>query len=268
MRLFTLALVFIFGLCFGSFANVCIYRMPRRLNLSKPRSACRKCKKQIFWYNNIPLISYILLKGKCPDCACKIPAIYPIVEFTTGAAFAFLFWVYGVSPEFLLFCIVTFALIAVSGIDIDFQIIPDELSIGLIVLGLLSSFFNPVLNHSPLHSVFGIIAGGGFLYVMGIFGKIVFKKEAMGGGDVKLMAGVGAFVGFDRALLAIFLASLAATIAGTILIALKKSKRLEHIPFGPYLALGSYCTMVLPAPLVIINYILNVELSLISKFYN
>ncbi len=259
---------FIFGLLLGSFANVCIYRIPLDLSIVSPPSACPKCKKFIPWHDNIPVISYIALLGKCRSCGNKISIVYPLIELLTGITFALVFYKYGMSVNTLLFLILTFSLIVISGIDYYHKVIPDIFPLILACAGLLLSFFNTTLGDTYLqrflHSVYGLAAGGGSLFLIGVLGKAVYKKEAMGGGDVKLMAGVGAIIGWQCALFAIFVAALIGSIAGLLLVIF--SKKREYLPFGPFLAFGSYITLFLPAPAVMLNMLFEWETNLISKF--
>ena len=173
---------FLTGLAIGSFANVCIYRIPLNLSVVKPRSCCPGCKKQIKWYDNIPVLSYLFLAGKCRCCKGKISVIYPVVELMTGFSFVLLFYFYGLTPALLLFCFTVFCLVAVSGIDYYHQIIPDIFPLMLVISGLLFSFFNIILGETSLqrflNAAAGIAAGGGSLLLIGLLGQFVFKKEA------------------------------------------------------------------------------------------
>ena len=264
-------IVVVLGLIFGSFANVCIYRMPRDLSVVKPRSACPNCKKLIEWYDNVPVLSYILLGGKCRNCKNKISIRYPIIELSCAVLFAFVYFCVG--NEYILpaFLFLAFCLLVSTAIDFEFQIIPDEFSFSLMIVGLLTSCFNVFLAdtipHRILESFLGFVAGGGSLLLVAILGKLIFKKDAMGGGDIKLMAGVGAFIGWERVLFAIFIACFVGSVVGITLILFKKIKKQQPIPFGPYLALGSILTLVLPAPAIIINLIFELEEKFLVKYF-
>lgn len=263
-------IVFVFGLIFGSFANVCIYRMPRDLSIIKPDSHCTKCNGFIKWYDNIPVISYILLKGKCRNCGTKISFIYPFMETLCGLAFLSMYFLYGFSYMLFPFCILVFSLLVITAIDFEFQIIPDEFSFLLMIVGFLSSFFNFMLGDTVLqrilNSFLGFVAGGGSLLVIAVVGKWIFKKDAMGGGDIKIMAGVGTFLGWEKVLFAIFIACFIGSIVGLFLIVSKKIVRKQEIAFGPYLALSSYLTLFLPAPATIINYMFLLEEKFLIKY--
>lgn len=262
--------VFILGLVLGSFANVCIYRMPRDLSIIKPNSHCTNCNKFIKWYDNIPILSYIFLRGKCRNCGSKISIIYPTIEFICGLLFLSMYFLYGFSFMLIPFCLFVFSLLVITVIDFQFQIIPDEISFFLIIFGLMVSFFNTNLGETIstrlLNSFLGVLAGGGFLLLVAIVGKWIFGKDAMGGGDIKMMAGVGAFIGWDKVLFAIFIACVFGSIVGVSLILLKKINKKQEIPFGPYLAISSYLVLFLPSPSIIINYIFLFEEYILIKY--
>jgi leader peptidase (prepilin peptidase)/N-methyltransferase len=211
---------FFYGLCMGSFANVCIYRMPLDLSIVFPPSSCPKCSAKIKWRDNIPLLSYIYLGGKCRNCKNQISYVYPTVELICGLLFALLFYKYGLTIPFFIFALMSFCLIVVSGIDYYHQVIPDIFPLILIIAGLASAVFNDTLGVSYFKrltdSVFGALAGGGSLFIIGIIGKQIYKKDALGGGDVKLMAGVGALIGWEKVLFAIFMASFFGALAGAV----------------------------------------------------
>lgn len=262
--------LFIMGLIFGSFANVCIYRMPRDMSIMKPASHCTNCNNFIKWYDNIPIISYLFLRGKCRNCGAKISFIYPAIEFLCGLLFASMYFSFGFSYVLIPFCLLVFSLLVITAIDFEFQIIPDEFSFMLMIVGLFTSFFNPVLGdvfwQRILNSFIGLLAGGGSLLAVAIVGKWIFKKDAMGGGDIKLMAGVGAFIGWEKVLFAIFIASVLGSIVGILLILFKKIVKKQEIAFGPYLALGSYIVLFLPAPNIVVNYLIAEEEQFLVKY--
>ena len=264
-------IVFIFGLLFGSFANVCIYRMPREMSIVFPPSHCTKCNNPILWYDNIPILSYLILKGKCRKCGDKISIRYPLVEAACGLLFVLMFFVTGLTYMLPVFCFFAFCMLVITMIDFDFQIIPDEFSIGLIIVGLLTSFLNSFLGTSSLErflqSILGCVAGGGSLIALAIIGKFMFKQDAMGGGDIKLMAGVGAFIGWQRVLFAIFIAAFIGSVVGITLIVAKKMKKRDMMPFGPCLAVASLLTLFLAHPAYIVNKIIMYEENLFVKLF-
>jgi leader peptidase (prepilin peptidase)/N-methyltransferase len=250
--------VFIFGSVVGSFLNVCIYRMPLGQSVVKPRSHCPHCKKSIFWYDNIPFISYLILRARCRFCKQRISFRYFLVEFITASIFLILFVRYGLSFAFIFYILFICALIIATFVDIAHRIIPDEVSLGGIVVGFLLSVFRGLslspfsFNHSPMvNSLLGIIIGGGIIYSIGkSFDLIYFKllkkgpiegeTESMGGGDVKLLAMIGAFLGFKTALFTFFLACLLGALVGVINLTIKKQ---HTIPFGPFLSLAAFISL-------------------------
>ena len=240
------AIAFMFGAIVGSFLNVCIYRLPKGKSIVTPPSHCPKCGKPINWYDNIPLLSYIVLKGRCRSCREPISPGYFIVETVTAVLAVALFAVFGLSHKFTAYCILFSGLIVATFVDLEIREIPDEVSLGGLVAGLaLAAIFPDVLNavswnKAIVSSVLGVIAGGGSIYLMGFFGEMIFRKEAMGGGDVKLMAMIGAFVGWKFALLVFFLAPVFGSVVGLILRA--KDGR-DIIPYGPYLSLAAVITV-------------------------
>jgi leader peptidase (prepilin peptidase) / N-methyltransferase len=242
-------LFFILGLVLGSFANVCIYRLPAGKSIVTPGSQCPKCGKNILWYDNIPLLSYILLRGKCRFCKAPISFRYFIVELLTGVLFLLTFLKFGVSPALFVYLIFVLALIIVSFIDIDTFLIPDVIVLPGILLGLIFSVLFPQIHQIQIHqitrtgsflySLEGVLLGGLVLLFLGVVGKFIFKKEAMGGGDVKLLAMIGAFLGWKCVLLSLFFGSLLGTVVSLSLIVAGKKKIEEYVPFGPYLGLGA-----------------------------
>ena len=239
--------VFILGLVIGSFLNVCIYRLPKGIFLKQKFSFCPHCKRKIKWFDNIPLISYVLLRGHCRYCGQRISFIYPLVELITGLSFLSLFIYFGVTPFFFIYFFLICALIVATFTDFKEQIVPDEVTLGGLALGLLISFIYPTLHEVGSHwiglfnSFLGALVGAGALYLTGVFGNIVFRKESMGGGDVKLLAMVGAFLGWKMVLLTFFISPFFGAIAG---IMLKLKKKAETIPYAPFLSLGSVISLI------------------------
>lgn len=222
-----------FGLLVGSFLNVCIYRLPRGESIVFPGSHCPQCNHPIRPWENIPVVSYLFLGGKCHYCHTRIPWRYPLVETLTAAFFVIFVHLYAVSFATLFYLIFTCALLVISFIDLDYQIIPDKISLPGIVVGFIASFFLPLTWYD---SLLGILIGGGIILAVGYVGKWVFKKEAMGGGDVKLMAMIGAFLGWKLVLLTLFFASVVGAVIGVVF---KLVTGKEYIPFGPFLSLGA-----------------------------
>jgi leader peptidase (prepilin peptidase)/N-methyltransferase len=234
--------LFCLGAAVGSFLNVCIYRLPRKESIIHPRSFCPHCKHKIVWYDNIPFLSYIILKRRCRYCKRIISFRYFLVELITASLFLFLFMQFGLSVSFWIYVILFSSLIVVSFIDIDIQEIPDEISLSGIVIGLIISFIFPQLQVQSshqlalLHSFLGVLVGGGSIYITGLIGNAIFKKESMGGGDVKLMAMIGAFIGWKLVLLTFFVAPFLGTAVGIVL-KIKEGRSL--IPYGPFLSLAA-----------------------------
>lgn len=235
-------LIFILGLIVGSFSNVCIYRIPRDESIVYPASHCPKCHSNILPKDNIPLLSYILLRGKCRNCKNKISIQYPIVEFLTGLIYLIIYLAFGLSFQTLIYIILLSALIIIAFIDLNDQIVPDVISLPGVVIGFIVSFF--VTYISVINSGLGILVGGGIILIIGIAGNIIFKKEAMGGGDVKLAAMIGAFLGWRYIIISLFLGFFLGALAGIILILSKIKKREDMVPFGPFIVLGSLITLL------------------------
>ena len=235
--------VLAFGLVVGSFLNVCIYRLPLKISIAKGRSFCPHCQSKITWYDNIPLLSYLLLGAKCRHCQQPISWVYPLVEALTAALFILSFWKFGLSWQFLSGLILLSALIVITFIDLRHQIIPDLISIPGILLGLVFSFLIPGFHW--LNSLIGVLLGGLFFYLLAWGGQLLFKKESLGGGDIKLAAMLGAFLGWQKLILVFFLSSFLGALVGIILIfAVKDFRSKRIIPFGPFLALASLVALL------------------------
>ena len=234
--------IFILGLIVGSFSNVCIYRIPKNESIIFPASHCPKCNSNISPKDNIPLLSYILLKGRCRNCKSKISIQYPIVELLTGLIYLIIYLIYGLSVQTLIYIILSSALIIIAFIDLNEQIVPDVISLPGIVIGFIISFF--VTYISFINSALGILVGGGIILIIGVAGSVIFKKEAMGGGDVKLAAMIGAFLGWKYIIISLFLGFFIGALAGIILILSKIKNREDVVPFGPFIVLGSFVTLL------------------------
>jgi leader peptidase (prepilin peptidase)/N-methyltransferase len=227
---------FIFGLCIGSFLNVCIYRLPASKSISHPRSSCPSCGELIRFYDNIPVFSYLFLKGRCRFCREPISVRYPIIEILAGLFGLVTFIQYGLTLEALIYYVYIAALVVVTFIDIDHQIIPDVITLPGIPIFFIASFALPDINYRD--SLLGICIGGGSLLLVAWAYNLITKKEGMGGGDIKLLAMIGAVIGWKGVLFTIFVASAVGTISG-MLVMLKARKSMKlAIPFGPFLAIG------------------------------
>jgi len=228
---------FLFGLIFGSFLNVCIYRIPIRKSIIFPPSTCPNCGHRIKFYDNIPVLSYILLLGKCRYCHKRIPIHYPVVELLTGFLSMALFIRYGLGYQYILSFLFIVSLVLISFIDLHHQIIPDILSIPGIFVGLAVSF---ILGHITwVDSLIGAVGGGGLLYLIALVFKKVTGKDGMGGGDIKLLAMIGAWMGWQALPFIVLLSSVSGiVIGGGALLMAGKGYRVR-IPFGPFLSLGA-----------------------------
>jgi len=231
----------IFGALVGSFLNVCIFRLPKKESIIWPGSHCPHCKKQIKFYDNIPLISYILLMGECRYCKKPISFQYPLVEGTTALCSLFLIMKFGPSLGYLFYFALVAALIVITVIDLYHQIIPDVISLPGIGVGLIASLILP--QNAFLNSLIGVLLGGGSLFIVGTLYQWLFKREGMGGGDVKLLAMIGAFLGWKAVILTILLSSLIGSITGIIIMVLKGKDFKYAIPFGPFLSLGAVISL-------------------------
>ena len=227
--------VFISGLVVGSFLNVCIYRIPRNESLLYPPSHCPFCGAHIRWSDNIPIISYIILKGRCRNCGAHIPIRYPLVEFLSATILILLYERFSLSLLFLKYAVFSYALLTITFIDIKHLIVPDRIVLPLILLGILFS-----LPHYILKSIVGI-AGGFVLFVLiAIIGKILFKKEALGGGDIKLIAACGAFLGITGVIITTFLSAFFGSIFGIYFIIFKKGKISSQLPYAPFISVAAF----------------------------
>lgn len=234
---FWLAFAFWFGAIWGSFANVVIVRLPKNQSVVHPRSRCPKCEYAIPWYYNIPIVAWVVLRGKCSNCSTKISIRYPIVELVMGLFFAAIFWRYGWSISTVEYWIFTFGIVASSFIDLDHMILPDRFTLSGIVIGVIGAFINP--DRQWLDSVLGVLLGGGFLLAVAYFYYVVRKIEGMGGGDIKLLAWIGAVCGLQSIMFVVIASSFLGLIVGVFYVARSKDGMQTGIPFGPYLSLGA-----------------------------
>mgnify|MGYP003618496007 FL=1 len=241
--------IFLAGLCIGSFLNVCIWRIPRDESIVWPGSHCPACNHAIAPWDNLPLLSWILLGGKCRHCRAPISPRYFVVELLTGALFAVLWLVHGwtlFTPVYVFF---TGALILGTFVDFDHLILPDRVTIGGMVAGPILSFACPELQGQTerlpalIQSALGLALGYGLLWTVATVGRLALKREAMGFGDVKLLGAVGACLGWQAVLFAVFVSSLSGTLLGFTLIVLGKKELQSKIPYGPHIALAAVLWM-------------------------
>jgi len=234
--------LFVIGAVLGSFLNVLIYRLPRGQSVVSPPSSCPQCGERIRPWENVPILSYLLLRGRCSHCGVHIPERYPIVEFLAGVAPVLLFARYGFGRELALFWPLSCVLIVLSFIDLDLRIIPDRVTLPGIVIGLVLA---PLLGVTTIGgSLIGAVAGGGALYLIAVLGDAVFGKESMGGGDIKLAAMLGAFMGWQAVLVLLFAAFLSGAVAGVAALIVKGRDWDRSLPFGPFIAAGAFLAAV------------------------
>lgn len=235
-------IAFVFGAIVGSFMNVCILRLPKEESIVFPGSHCVSCKRSIAWFDNIPLVSFFVLGRKCRHCAAPISWQYVGIELLTACTFVLFYQTFGLTVKGIAYLLFTLVIIVESAIDFRHRIIPDELTLPGIAAGLILSTVFPSLQNETVfwkglvQSLLGMLVGGGFLYLLGTIAEFILKKEAMGGGDVKLLAMTGALLGWKAVLWTLFVSSLLGSVAGLF-------QRLrggeEKIPFGPYLGLAA-----------------------------
>jgi len=239
---------FVFGLIVGSFLNVCIYRLPLKKSIISPPSGCPACGERIRFYDNIPIISYIILRGKCRRCGKPISMRYPFVELMTGLLSLAVFVNYPHCGQYLALFIFVSALMIITFIDLDHQIIPDIISLPGIAAGLLATVIlsNIIAEYRIsgyeikwYDSIFGVLAGGGILYLIAVGFQKLTGKEGMGGGDIKLLAMIGAWMGWRSLPLVILISSLTGSIIGAAALILAGKGLRTRIPFGPFLVIGA-----------------------------
>lgn len=253
--------IFIVGAIIGSFLNVCIVRLPHDQSVVQPGSHCVQCKRPIAWYDNIPLLSYCVLGGQCRYCHKGFSSRYFFVELLTAVIFVGFYCYFGLTPLLWPYLVMTSGFIVATFIDFGHRIIPDEVSVGGMFAGLLFSLFLPEMHgvapnvSMPLWpyvqsfglSLLGVLVGGGSIYAMGLLGDFLFKKESMGGGDVKLLAMIGAFLGWQYAVLTFFIAPLFGAVFGII----EKIRTGDTtIAYGPFLIAGALICLFWGEPLI------------------
>lgn len=230
------ATIFILGLMIGSFLNVCIYRIPIGKTVVKGRSYCPGCGSLITWYQNIPIFSYILLRGRCHHCRQHISFRYPAVEFLTGLIYLSTWLCYGYSPDSIFYLALFSILIVISFIDYDEKIIPDGLVAAILILGILHGIYKFIYWNTPWYFfILGLLAASVPLLILGLI-----YPDSMGGGDIKLMAAAGFLTGPKLILMALFIGALYAGLYSIVLVIKKKASRKTAIPFGPFLSAGIF----------------------------
>ena len=231
---------FLFGAVVGSFLNVVILRLPdKNQSIVFPASHCPKCSTPLHWYENIPVLSYLALRGRCRTCKEKISLQYPLVELCMGLLAAALFHTFGPDIAFIFYFLFAAALLVIIFIDIRHQIIPDVISLPGVLIGFAGSFINPLVNWQQ--SALGILIGGGVLYGIAMGYYLLTKRDGMGGGDIKLLAMIGAFLGWQSLLFVIFASSLLGSIVGLVAMVKQRKGGRTRIPFGPFLSIAALC---------------------------
>jgi leader peptidase (prepilin peptidase) / N-methyltransferase len=240
--------MFILGACLGSFGNVVIYRLPEKLSVVKPRSRCPKCKKMIRWYDNIPIASWIVLRGKCRNCRTPITVRYPVVESISGLLLAFLYLKYGYSVTFAETAIFAWAGLVASVIDLDHRILPDVITLPGMLVGIVGAMVNP--DRTVVDALVGLVAGGGFLWAVAYIYLAIKNEEGMGGGDIKLLGWIGAVLGWRAVIFSILVSSVSGSLVGLSYAAIRKSGLKTAIPFGPFLYFAAMLYIFIGPPLM------------------
>lgn len=235
---------FLAGICLGSFANVCIYRLPRRLSIVNPPSFCPSCKHPIKWYHNIPILSYILLKGRCHYCGEKISPLYPLVELTCGILSVMCLKKFGITPDFLIFLLFSIGMIMVFFIDLQHYIIPNAITFTGIGAGLLLLLFYPPLPRKEMLA--GALLGGGLFGGVSLFYYLLTGKVGLGEGDIKLMIMMGFFTGLKGVLFITLLGGTSGALIGSFYLLLQKKGMRSPIPFGPFLSASALLFLFFP----------------------
>lgn len=256
---FYIALAALAGLLLGSFLNVCIYRIPRDLSVVTPRSFCTECGAQVSWHDNIPIFSFVALRGRCRTCKKRIAIRYPIVEFSTGLLFALTAAEYGWTLATLKWCVFEALLLALFWTDLEERILPDEITLGGAVAGLVFAVFLPVPSvlaemlipaarpamRSLLNCALGVVVLAGPIWALGALYTRFRKREGLGFGDVKLLALIGIFLGLERGLTALLIGAVAGTLIGlTYILVARKSASTYELPFGTFLCAGGIVAAV------------------------
>ena len=237
----------LFGAVIGSFLNVCIFRLPRGVSIVWPASACGSCKRELRWFENIPIVSWVVLGAKCARCKAPISIQYPVVEATTAALFVLVAATTPVGPQLAAHLLLVCVLVVLFGIDLEHQILPNSITLPGIVVGLLFSLAGPPGWRA---SLLGVLLGGGVLYAIAWGYYAVRKEEGLGMGDVKMLAMIGAFLGWQAVLLTLVLASFAGALIGVAMISLQRGSMKYALPFGTFLAIGAVVAMLVGQPII------------------
>ncbi len=258
------SLAALFGLLIGSFLNVCIYRLPRDLSVVRPRSFCPVCEKTIAWYDNVPLLSFLLLRGRCRHCGNRIGWRYPLVEVLTAASFFLAIHGYGLNPSGFKFCTFSALLIGLTFADFEERILPDEMTLGGVVAGLAFAFWSPIpsalgflllpLGTNPRwlsvgEAVIGAVLCGGTIWMVGAAYEKIRHREGLGFGDVKMITMIGAFLGLQGALLTLIVGSVLGAVLGLLFIVIaRKDASSYELPFGSFLGIAALIVTLVANP--------------------
>ena len=234
--LLTYLFIFIIGAVIGSFLNVCIHRLPAEQSIVTPASHCPHCNKYIKFYDNIPILSFLLLRGRCRYCSVSISVQYLLVELINGAGYTVIAWKLGLNADSAFYALLFSSLLVISVIDLYHQIIPDVITIPGIIIGLIASAF--ILPSGIKGAIFGTLLGGGIFFVIA-----VVSRGGMGGGDIKLIAMIGSFLGLTDVLLTIILSSFIGSVVGVFMVIAFGKGRKYKIPFGPFLSIGGIISL-------------------------
>lgn len=245
----TLALVVagLFGLLVGSFLNVVIYRLPRGKSVVWPASACGGCGRELRWFENVPVVSWVVLGAKCARCKSPISVQYPLVELTTAGLFVLVTWLTPIGPLLAARLLFACMLVVLFGIDLEHQLLPNVITLPGIVIGLIFSLVNPP---GPRDAFIGALLGGGVLYAIAAGYYLWRREEGLGMGDVKMLAMIGAFLGWQAVLLTLVLSSLSGAVIGVTMMALQRGTMKYALPFGTFLAIGAVVAMLAGQPIL------------------
>lgn len=244
---FFLVVAGLFGLLVGSFLNVCIFRLPRGTSIVWPASACGSCKRELRWFENIPIVSWVVLGAKCARCKAPISLQYPLVEAITAGLFVLVAATTPAGPQLAARLLFVCALIVLFGIDLEHQILPNSITLPGIVIGVLFSLIGPPGWRA---SLLGVLLGGGVLYAIAWGYYAVRREEGLGMGDVKMLGMIGAFLGWQAVLLTLVLASLSGAVIGVAMISLQRGSMKYALPFGTFLAIGALVAMFTGQPII------------------
>jgi leader peptidase (prepilin peptidase)/N-methyltransferase len=244
---FAIVVALLFGLLVGSFLNVVIYRLPRGKSVVWPASACGSCGRELRWFENVPVLSWVVLGAKCARCKAPISVQYPLVELTTAVLFVLVTWLTPVGPLLAARLLLVCALVVLFGIDLEHQLLPNVITLPGVVVGVIFSLVNPP---GLRDSLIGVLLGGGVLYAIAAGYYFWRREEGLGMGDVKMLAMIGAFLGWQAVLLTLVLSSISGAVIGVTMMALQRGDMKYALPFGTFLAIGALVAMLAGQPII------------------